>query len=101
MSETARRYPHGVTSWVDVEQRDVADWSTTIEVPGYGQHLASTVDPDIYERQANAPEGFADVIGAVVQLQGDRRVPCSPPASSPGPTTSELSGAGLPWLNPG
>lgn len=36
-----------------------------IAVPGYGDHLASTADPQIYERQAGAPEGFADVIGAV------------------------------------
>ena len=54
-------------------QVEVEDWSTSIKVPGYGQHLASTVDPDIFERQANAPEGFADVIGAVVPLQGDER----------------------------
>lgn len=39
---------------------------TMIQVPGYGDHLAATVDPDIHERQASAPEGFADVIGGVV-----------------------------------
>ena len=33
-----------------------------VRVPGYGAHLAATSDPDIYQRQANAPEGFADVI---------------------------------------
>ncbi len=36
-----------------------------ISVPGYGDHLAATVDPDIYVRQAEVPAGFADVIGAV------------------------------------
>jgi predicted enzyme related to lactoylglutathione lyase len=36
-----------------------------ITVPGYGDHLAATVDPGIYERQAGAPEGFADAIGAI------------------------------------
>lgn len=36
-----------------------------IAVEGYGRHLASTSDPEIYERQAGAPEGFADAIGAI------------------------------------
>jgi uncharacterized protein len=39
---------------------------TMIQVPGYGDHLAATVDPGIYERQASAPPGFADVIGGLV-----------------------------------
>jgi predicted enzyme related to lactoylglutathione lyase len=34
-----------------------------IAVPGYGEHLAATADPDIFTRQADAPAGFADVIG--------------------------------------
>ena len=34
-------------------------------MPGYGDHLEATVDPDIRSRQANAPEGFEDVIGAI------------------------------------
>ena len=38
-------------------------FATMIQVPGYGDHLAATVDPDIHERQATAPPGFADVIG--------------------------------------
>lgn len=36
-----------------------------ISVPGYGNHLAATADPDIYVRQADVPDGFADVIGAL------------------------------------
>jgi predicted enzyme related to lactoylglutathione lyase len=36
-----------------------------LQVPGYGDHLAATVDPGIYERQASAPAGFADVIGGL------------------------------------
>ena len=36
-----------------------------IAVGGYGDHLAATSDPEIYERQAGAPTRFADVIGAV------------------------------------
>ena len=39
---------------------------TMIQVPGYGDHLAATVDPGIHERQASAPPGFADVIGGLV-----------------------------------
>lgn len=39
-------------------------------VPGYGDHLQATTDPEIRVRQAGAPPGFADVIGSVVQLQG-------------------------------
>jgi predicted enzyme related to lactoylglutathione lyase len=38
---------------------------TSIRVPGYGDHLAATVDPGIYQRQAGAPPGFADVIGGM------------------------------------
>ena len=35
--------------------------------PGYGDHLAATVDPGIHERQADvgAPPGFADAIAWV------------------------------------
>jgi predicted enzyme related to lactoylglutathione lyase len=39
-------------------------------VPGYGDHLARTVDPDIHERQAFAPPGFADVVAGVVPGDG-------------------------------
>ena len=39
---------------------------TMLQVPGYGDHLAATVDPGIHERQAAAPPGFADVIGGLV-----------------------------------
>lgn len=48
----------------------VADlgYGTAIQVPGYGDHLESTIDPDIRRRQAGAPAGFEDVIGALVPL---------------------------------
>jgi predicted enzyme related to lactoylglutathione lyase len=36
-----------------------------IRVPGYGDHLAATVDPHIHERQQLAPPGFADVVAGV------------------------------------
>ena len=41
---------------------------TMIQVPGYGDHLAATIDPGIHERQASAPPGFADVIGGLVVI---------------------------------
>ncbi|MEJ5913623.1 VOC family protein [Pseudokineococcus sp. 1T1Z-3] len=37
-----------------------------LSVPGYGDHLAATVYPDIHEQQSFAPEDFADVVGGVV-----------------------------------
>jgi predicted enzyme related to lactoylglutathione lyase len=41
--------------------------------PGYGDHLAATVDPDIYRRQDDvaAPPGFADAIAWLAPLAGD------------------------------
>jgi uncharacterized protein len=42
---------------------DVGFDATMIRKPGYGDHLANTVDPDIRERQAGfAPPGFEDAI---------------------------------------
>lgn len=43
-------------------------FATMIRVPGYGAHLAATVDPTIQERQdgVSAPAGFADAVGWVV-----------------------------------
>ncbi len=49
--------------WVAV---DMAGGWTMLQVPGYGDHLAATVDPGIHERQELAPPGFADVIGGLV-----------------------------------
>ena len=39
--------------------------------PGYGDHLAATIDPGIHERQAavSAPPGFADAIAWLVPVQ--------------------------------
>ena len=50
--------------WLAVDMEQGA--GTMIQVPGYGDHLAATVDPGIHERQASAPPGFADVIGSLV-----------------------------------
>lgn len=49
--------------WVDADLAQGA--GTMLQVPGYGDHLAATVDPGIHERQGSAPEGFADVIGGL------------------------------------
>lgn len=42
-----------------------------IRLPGYGDHLASTSDPGIHERQRFAPEGFADVIAGLTPTAGE------------------------------
>lgn len=41
-----------------------------IRLPGYGDHLAATVDPGIHERQATAPPGFADVVAGLAAADG-------------------------------
>jgi predicted enzyme related to lactoylglutathione lyase len=46
-------------------QVDAGKGAGMVRVPGYGDHLAATVDPDIYQRQANAPAGFADVVAGL------------------------------------
>ncbi|HSJ46929.1 MAG TPA: VOC family protein [Euzebyales bacterium] len=51
-------------AWIDA---DLAQGTgTMLQVPGYGDHLAATIDPGIHERQGSAPDGFADVIGGLV-----------------------------------
>lgn len=46
-------------------QHDPALGAGMIRVPGYGDHLAATIDPGIHERQAFAPPGFADVVAGL------------------------------------
>ena len=48
-----------------------AGFATMIRVPGYGDHLAATTDPDIRERQASVsvPPGFEDAIGWVAPAE--------------------------------
>ena len=60
--DAAQRFYGELFPWRFVDQ----GWATAISVPGYGDHLEATVDPDIRTRQAGAPEGFEDVIGALV-----------------------------------
>ena len=59
----AQRFYTGIFGWRYLDLGATVE--AMIAVPGYGDYLAATSDPDIYERQAGAPEGFADVIGAV------------------------------------
>lgn len=56
--------------WKDVDLAPGA--GTMLQVPGYGDHLAATVDPGIHERQSSAPEGFADVIGGLLETDDER-----------------------------
>jgi len=52
---------------------DVFGFATMIRVPGYGDHLAATSDPDIHARQSGAevPTGFADAIGWLATASPD------------------------------
>ncbi len=61
----AQQFYSEAFGWRVVDQ----GWGAAIQVPGYGDHLEATVDPDIRERQANAPEGFEDVIGSLAQAR--------------------------------
>ncbi|HEY6650028.1 MAG TPA: VOC family protein [Mycobacterium sp.] len=47
-------------------------FATMIRRPGYGDHLAATVDPGIRKRQEgiSAPSGFADAIAWLAPLAG-------------------------------
>jgi predicted enzyme related to lactoylglutathione lyase len=53
---------------------DDIGFATMIRRPGYGDHLAATVDPGIFERQdsISAPPGFADAIGWLVPMVNGR-----------------------------
>ena len=66
--DRARAFYEAVFGW---EYTELPGDSRMWRVAGYGDHLAATVDPDIHVRQANAPEGFADVIAGAELLGGD------------------------------
>ena len=61
--DAAKRFYTDVFGWRYLDLGPTVD--SMIAVEGYGDYLARTSDPEIYERQAGAPEGFADVIGAL------------------------------------
>jgi uncharacterized protein len=52
---------------------DDLDFATLIRCPGYGDHLAATVDPDIRARQASVvtPPRFEDAIGWLAPAKDD------------------------------
>src|SRR5262249_51496650 len=54
---------------------DVAGGAAMIRRPGYGDHLAATIDPDILERHATpgTPPGFSDAIGWTGQLSDEQQ----------------------------
>ncbi|MGY1602193.1 VOC family protein [Geodermatophilus sp. SYSU D00815] len=66
---TAMAFYRPLFGWLDVDME--MDAGTMIRVPGYGDHLAATVDPGIHDRQASAPAGFADVIGGLLVVGPD------------------------------
>lgn len=61
----ALRFYAAVFGW----EADAESGAGMIRLPGYGDHLAGTIDPDIYERQAFAPPGFADVVAGLVTAE--------------------------------
>jgi len=69
--ETALAFYAAVFGWVAADLGQ--DAGTMLQVPGYGDHLAATVDPGIRERQASAPPGFADVIGGLAPVAAGER----------------------------
>lgn len=68
---SAARFYSEVFGW---EISDLG-FATMIRRPGYGDHLAATVDPGIHERQdaVSAPPGFADAIGWLAPLGPDEQ----------------------------
>ena len=67
----ARDFYGRVFGW-ESDDLDLGDGPTATmwRRPGYGDHLAATVDPDIHQRQAaiSAPPGFADAIAWLAAL---------------------------------
>jgi predicted enzyme related to lactoylglutathione lyase len=70
---TAKAFYGDVFGW---ETDDIGGGAAIWRRPGYGDHLAATSDPEIYERQAavSAPPGFADAIAWLAPLD-DSDVP--------------------------
>ena len=68
----AKSFYGGLFGW-EADELDFRDGAgaTMWRRPGYGDHLAATVDPDIYGRQqgVSAPPGFADAIAWLASLE--------------------------------
>jgi len=69
--ESAKAFYAAVFGW-EADELDLGGGqkSTMLRRPGYGDHLAATIDPDIHRRQEGiaAPPGFADAIGWMAAL---------------------------------
>ena len=80
--DAAQRFYGELFPWRFVDQ----GWATAISVPGYGDHLEATVDPDIRTRQADAPRGLRG------RHRSHRRRPATTrragPSSWPSPTAT-------------
>lgn len=70
----AKAFYGGLFGW-EADELDFGDGqgATMWRRPGYGDHLAATIDPDIQTRQGaiSAPPGFADAIAWLAPLEGD------------------------------
>lgn len=44
-----------------------------LQLPGYGDHLAATVNLQIHDHQEMAPKGFADVTAMLIEVAADER----------------------------
>lgn len=73
-ADGANAFYGGLFGW-EADQLDFGDGQEGVmwRRPGYGDHLAATVDPDIYDRQdgISAPPGFADAVAWLVPLERD------------------------------
>ena len=67
--DRSRAFYEAVFGW---EYSEVPGAAGMWRVAGYGDHLQATVDPEIYVRQANAPEGFADVVAGAELIAGEQ-----------------------------
>ncbi|MGW0163111.1 VOC family protein [Mycobacterium sp. NPDC003323] len=67
--DAAQRFYGPLFGW----QFDDTEFATLVRKPGYGEHLAATVDPSIHERQSatQAPPGFADAVAWMIGQPGE------------------------------
>jgi predicted enzyme related to lactoylglutathione lyase len=75
--EAAKEFYGAVFGWETTELDLGVTQATMWRMPGYGDALERSVDPDIRRRQAAAgvPAGFEDAIGWLVSLDGDDAPP--------------------------
>jgi uncharacterized protein len=70
--DTATTFYGNVFGW-EADELDIGGGQTTVmwRRPGYGDHLATTIDPEIHDRQRDmaAPPGFADAIAWLAPVE--------------------------------